>query len=106
MINQNLANYSNDFIALALIAYFFAFSAYCGEWAFGSRSRFGQVPHDGRFQRAGGSQRQSRGGPACSDHASAAGGQERAHRRANAAGRPRYEHAQARQGPGTWQRVY
>jgi cytochrome c-type biogenesis protein CcsB len=41
VINQNLANYSNDFIALALIAYFFAFSAYCGEWAFGSRSRFG-----------------------------------------------------------------
>ncbi|MBS2962180.1 c-type cytochrome biogenesis protein CcsB [Actinocrinis puniceicyclus] len=41
MINENLAHYSNLFIALALVAYAFAFFAYCGEWAFGSRSRIG-----------------------------------------------------------------
>ncbi len=41
MINQNLAHYSNLFIALALVAYAVAFFAYCAEWAFGSRSRIG-----------------------------------------------------------------
>ncbi|HZP54569.1 c-type cytochrome biogenesis protein CcsB [Actinocrinis sp.] len=41
MINENLAHYSNLFIALALVAYAVAFFAYCGEWAFGSRSRIG-----------------------------------------------------------------
>jgi cytochrome c-type biogenesis protein CcsB len=41
VINENLAHYSNLFIALALVAYAFAFFAYCGEWAFGSRSRIG-----------------------------------------------------------------
>lgn len=41
MINQNLAHYSNLFIALALVVYAIAFFAYCGEWAFGSRSRIG-----------------------------------------------------------------
>lgn len=41
MINQTFANYSDDFIALALVAYFIAFLAYCGEWAFGNRSKFG-----------------------------------------------------------------
>jgi len=41
VINENLAHYSNLFIALALVAYAVAFFAYCGEWAFGSRSRIG-----------------------------------------------------------------
>jgi len=40
-INQNFAHYSNLFIALALVGYAAAFFAYCGEWAFGSRSRVG-----------------------------------------------------------------
>ena len=40
-INENFAHYSNLFIALALVAYAVAFFAYCGEWAFGSRSRLG-----------------------------------------------------------------
>ena len=42
MINQNYANDSNLFIALALVAYAVAFFAYCAEWAFGTSSRFGQ----------------------------------------------------------------
>jgi cytochrome c-type biogenesis protein CcsB len=41
VINQSFSNYSNLFIVLAIVAYFVAFSAYCGEWAFGSRSKFG-----------------------------------------------------------------
>jgi cytochrome c-type biogenesis protein CcsB len=41
VINENLAHYSNLFIALALVAYAVAFFAYCAEWAFGSRSRIG-----------------------------------------------------------------
>ena len=41
-INQNFAHYSNLFIALALVAYAAAFFAYCGEWAFGTSSRFGK----------------------------------------------------------------
>ena len=40
-INETFAHYSNLFIALALVAYAAAFFAYCGEWAFGSRSRVG-----------------------------------------------------------------
>jgi len=40
-INEHLAHYSNLFIALALVAYAFAFFSYCGEWAFGTRSRVG-----------------------------------------------------------------
>ncbi len=41
-INENFAHYSNLFIALALVAYAAAFFAYCGEWAFGTSSRFGK----------------------------------------------------------------
>jgi cytochrome c-type biogenesis protein CcsB len=41
-INENFAHYSNLFIALALVAYAAAFFAYCGEWAFGTSSRFGR----------------------------------------------------------------
>jgi cytochrome c-type biogenesis protein CcsB len=41
VINQTLSNYSAGIIVLALVAYFIAFMAYCAEWAFGSRSRFG-----------------------------------------------------------------
>jgi cytochrome c-type biogenesis protein CcsB len=41
-INENFAHYSNLFIALALVAYAVAFFAYCGEWAFGTNSRFGR----------------------------------------------------------------
>ena len=53
MINQTYANYSNDFIVLALVAYFIAFCAYCGEWAFGSRSRFGSGVAKGKAVVAG-----------------------------------------------------
>ena len=41
-INENFAHYSNLFIALALVGYAAAFFAYCGEWAFGTSSRFGK----------------------------------------------------------------
>jgi cytochrome c-type biogenesis protein CcsB len=37
-INQQFANYSNLFIALALVGYAVAFLGYCAEWAFGSRN--------------------------------------------------------------------
>jgi cytochrome c-type biogenesis protein CcsB len=40
-INETFANYSNLCIALALVAYTVAFTAYCAEWAFGTRSRLG-----------------------------------------------------------------
>ncbi len=40
-INENFAQHSNLFIALALVAYAVAFFAYCAEWAFGSRSWLG-----------------------------------------------------------------
>ena len=55
MINQNYANDSNLFIALALVAYAVAFFAYCAEWAFGTSSRFGQkVEKVGREDEAAG----------------------------------------------------
>lgn len=55
MINQNYANDSNLFIALALVAYAVAFFAYCAEWAFGTSSRFGQkVEQVGREDEAAG----------------------------------------------------
>ena len=41
MINESFARDSNLYIALALVAYAVALFAYCGEWAFGSRSRLG-----------------------------------------------------------------
>jgi cytochrome c-type biogenesis protein CcsB len=58
VINENLAHYSNLFIALALVAYAVAFFAYCAEWAFGSRSRIGAkagaVGRSGAAWQAGG----------------------------------------------------
>ena len=53
MINESFARDSNLFIALALVAYAIAFFAYCGEWAFGSRSRLGaRVGAIGRGERS------------------------------------------------------
>jgi cytochrome c-type biogenesis protein CcsB len=40
-INETFAHDSNLFIALSLVVYAVAFFAYCGEWAFGGRSRIG-----------------------------------------------------------------
>ena len=53
MINQTFAHDSNYFIVLALAAYFIAFCAYCGEWAFGSRSRFGAGVAQGKSAELG-----------------------------------------------------
>ena len=59
MINQTFANDSNYFIVLALAAYFIAFCAYCGEWAFGSRSRFGAGVAQGKSAELGSLGRQA-----------------------------------------------